>query len=103
MRVCPLWPKTSSVLTRLVAGRTMSDAVFLGRTNQPMPRFGIHRVVTQCAERVSESLATMQDKRISPHTIRHTTAVPLPRAGANINTHPHWIGHNTKTKRVGNK
>src|SRR3546814_69240 len=93
MRVCPLWPTTSSVLTRLVAGRTMSDAVFLGRTNQPMTRFGIHRVVTQCAERVSKSLATMKDKRISPHTIRHTTAAHLLRAGVDINTIRAWLGH----------
>src|SRR3546814_19120951 len=71
----------------------MSDAVFLGRTNQPMTRFGIHRVVTQCAERVSESLATMKDKRISPHTIRHTTAVHLLRAGVDINTIRDWLGH----------
>src|SRR3546814_4444138 len=84
---------SSDLLTRLVAGRTMSDAVFLGRTNQPMTRFGIHRVVTQCAERVSESLATMKDKRISPHTIRHTTAVHLLRAGVDINTIRAWLGH----------
>src|SRR3546814_2945177 len=68
-------------------------AVFLGRTNQPITRFGIHRVVTQCAERVSESLATMKDKRISPHTIRHTTAVHLLRAGVDINTIRAWLGH----------
>src|SRR3546814_9093964 len=84
---------SSDLLTRLVAGRTMSDAVFLGRTNQPMTRFGIHRVVTQCAERVSESLATMKDKRISPPTIRHTTAVHLLRAGVDLNTIRAWLGH----------
>src|SRR3546814_19248724 len=71
----------------------MSDAVFRGRTNQPMTRFGIHRVVTQCAERVSKSLATMKDKRISPHTIRHTTAAHLLRAGVDINTIRAWLGH----------
>ena len=93
MRVCPLWPTTSSVLTRLVTDRTMSDAVFLGRTNQPMTRFGIYRVVTQCAERASKSLATMKDKRISPHSVRHTTAVHLLRAGVDINTIRAWLGH----------
>src|SRR3546814_20206216 len=65
MRVCPLWPTTSSLLSRLVAGRTMSDAVFLGRTYQSMTRFGIHLVVTQFAERVSDSLATLKTKRLS--------------------------------------
>src|SRR3546814_4317753 len=70
----------------------MSDALFLGRTNQPMTRFGIHRVVTQCAERVSKSLATLKDKRISPHTIRHTPAAHLLRAGVAINTIRAWLG-----------
>ncbi|CAB3720694.1 Tyrosine recombinase XerC [Paraburkholderia graminis C4D1M] len=53
MRVCPLWPTTSSILTQLVAGRSADDTVFRGRTNQPMTRFGIHRVVTQYAKLVT--------------------------------------------------
>jgi integrase/recombinase XerD len=36
------------------------------------------------------SLAT---KRISPHTIRHTTATHLLRAGVDINTVRAWLGH----------
>jgi integrase/recombinase XerD len=36
------------------------------------------------------SLAT---KRVSPHTIRHTTAVHLLRAGVDINTIRAWLGH----------
>src|SRR3546814_17183225 len=39
------------------------------------------------------SLATMKDKRISPHTIRHTTAAHLLRAGVDINTIRAWLGH----------
>ena len=35
----------------------------------------------------------MQDKRVSPHTIRHTTAVHLLRAGVDINTIRAWLGH----------
>ena len=32
-------------------------------------------------------------KRVSPHTIRHTTAVHLLRAGVDINTIRAWLGH----------
>ena len=93
MRMCPLWPETSSVLMRLVAGCSAHDAVFLGRTNQPMTRFGIHRVVTRYGESASKSVPTLMAKRISPHTIRHTTAVHLLRSGVDINTIRAWLGH----------
>lgn len=93
IRVCPLWPVTSSLLTHLVAGRDGNDAVFVGRTNQPMTRFGIHRVVTHCAELASGSVPSLLTKGVSPHTIRHTTAVHLLRAGVDINTIRAWLGH----------
>ena len=32
-------------------------------------------------------------KRVSPHTIRHTTATHLLRAGVDINTIRAWLGH----------
>jgi site-specific recombinase XerD len=92
-RVCPLWPATSSVLTPLVTGRNANDTVFLGRTSQPMTRFGIHRIVTQYGELAATSIPTMKDKRISPHLVRHTTAVHLLRAGVDINTIRAWLGH----------
>ena len=92
-RVCPLWPATSSILTRLVAGRNASDYVFLGRTNQPMTRFGVHRVITYYGKLASKFIVTMKDKRISPHSIRHTTAVHLLRSGVDINTIRAWLGH----------
>jgi integrase/recombinase XerD len=92
-RVCPLWPATSSVLARLTAGRAATDAVFVGRTNQPLTRFGIHRIVTRYGALASMSLPAMKDKRISPHLIRHTTAVHLLRAGVDINTIRSWLGH----------
>lgn len=92
-RICPLWPETSTVLKRLIAGRNAHDTVFLGRTNQPMTRFGIHRIVTQCAATASKAVPTILAKRISPHSIRHTTAVHLLRSGVDINTIRAWLGH----------
>ena len=38
-------------------------------------------------------MPSLRDKTISPHTIRHTTAVHLLRAGVDINTIRAWLGH----------
>jgi integrase/recombinase XerD len=93
LRSCPLWLKTATSLSHLVADRDGADPVFLGRTNQPLTRFGIHRVVTQYATLASRVMPTLSAKRVSPHTIRHTTAVHLLRAGVDINTIRAWLGH----------
>ena len=93
IRVCPLWKKTALLLKDLIAGAGISDDVFRNRINKPMTRFGIHRVVTQYARIAAESIISIKDKRVSPHIIRHTTAVHLLRAGVDINTIRAWLGH----------
>jgi integrase/recombinase XerD len=93
IRICPLWSTTATSLTRLVADRNKSEAVFLGRTNQPLTRFGIHRLVTRYAAMAGETVPTLATKHVSPHTVRHTTAVHLLRAGVDINTIRAWLGH----------
>jgi len=92
-RVCPLWSATVATLRPLVAGKGPDDQVFRGRTGEPMTRFGVHRIVTACATAAAKQLRSMQGKRISPHTMRHTTAVHLLRAGVDINTIRAWLGH----------
>jgi site-specific recombinase XerD len=92
-RTCPLWPVTATSLSRLTANRGKSEPVFLNRSNQPLTRFGIHRLVTQYAEQASRTVPSINAKRVSPHTIRHTTAVHLLRAGVDINTIRAWLGH----------
>lgn len=92
-RVCPLWPITAAALRPFVTGKAASDQVFCGRTGELMTRFGVHRIVTTHARTAAKEVTTMQAKRISPHTMRHTTAVHLLRAGVDINTIRAWLGH----------
>lgn len=92
-RSCPLWPATATTLSGLVEGRGKRDPVFLNRVNLPLTRFGIHRLVTHYAELASKTVPSIETKRVSPHTIRHTTAVHLLRAGIDINTIRAWLGH----------
>lgn len=93
LRICPLWPTTVSTMKRLVAGREVTDPVFRGRTGPSLTRFGVHRIVTQYAVLAGKHVPSINAKRVSPHIIRHTTAVHLLRAGVDINTIRAWLGH----------
>ncbi len=93
LRRCPLWQKTVSEIHPLVQGRNPSEHVFLNRCSRPITRFGIHSLVERYCLRASKQIPTLKTKKISPHTIRHTTATHLLRAGVDINTIRAWLGH----------
>jgi integrase/recombinase XerD len=42
---------------------------------------------------VGPRMPSLAKKRVSPHTIRHTTATHLLRAGVDVNTIRAWLGH----------
>jgi site-specific recombinase XerD len=92
-RRCPLWPQTARELAALAQGRDPSEHVFLNRCGQPITRFGIHTLVERTAAKAVKQVPSLAAKRVSPHTIRHTTATHLLRAGVDINTIRAWLGH----------
>jgi site-specific recombinase XerD len=67
--------------------------VFLNRCGQPLTRFGIHAIVERHALKTQVAIPSLATKRVSPHSIRHSTATHLLRAGADINTVRAWLGH----------
>jgi integrase/recombinase XerD len=92
-RHCPLWPSTVAELTALIADRSPAAPVFLNRCGHPITRFGIHALVERYVRKAQIQMPSLAAKRISPHTIRHTTATHLLRAGVDINTVRAWLGH----------
>jgi integrase/recombinase XerD len=92
-RRCPLWARTVNELLVLVEGRAPVEYVFLNRRGQRLTRFGIHALVERYAGEVAATRPSVAKKRVSPHTIRHTTATHLLRAGVDINTIRAWLGH----------
>ena len=92
-RQCPLWSVTVQKLTVLIANRPSSDRVFLNRCARPITRFGIHALVERYVSKIKITMPSLAAKRVSPHTIRHTTATHLLRAGVDINTIRAWLGH----------
>ena len=93
VRFCPLWKSTMRELEFLVRNRSATDYVFRNRYGDPLTRFGVHALVERCVRSASHQVPSLTKKRVSPHTIRHTTATHLLRAGVDINTIRAWLGH----------
>jgi site-specific recombinase XerD len=93
IRQCPLWKVTALALRELVAGCLASQAVFVNQCGQPLTRFGIHTLIERWVRRAAVKTPTLKAKRISPHSIRHTTGMHLLRSGVDINTIRIWLGH----------
>jgi site-specific recombinase XerD len=92
-RRCPLWPATATALLALVRNRSPHEPVFLNRLGQAITRHGIHCMLRNHVRTASASHPSLLRRPISPHTIRHTTATHLLRAGVDINTIRAWLGH----------
>jgi site-specific recombinase XerD len=92
-RLCPLWPATVRELAALITNRPPDQHVFLNRCRHPITRFGVHTLIERHALSARAKAPSLSTKRVSPHTIRHTTATHLLRAGVDINTIRAWLGH----------
>jgi integrase/recombinase XerD len=92
-RQCPLWPETVRELRALVEGRSPQERVFVNRCGQSMTRFGIHALVERTALRAQSAMPSLATKRVSPHSLRHSTATHLLSSGVDINTVRAWLGH----------
>ena len=93
IRHCPVWGNTVAELVHLIGNRAESEHVFLNRCGQPLTRSGIHTLVERHAAKAAKKVPSLTKKRVSPHTLRHTTATHLCQAGVDINTIRGWMGH----------
>lgn len=97
-RICPLWGSTGQVLTNYLVGRpALADGyVFLNRFGNPLGRHGIFNIVKKYVQRAAIKMPRLLTKRISPHTIRHTTAMHLLQSGVEMSVISSWLGHSSQ-------
>lgn len=96
-RICPLWPETTQELQAYLPQRHPKDPamkqLFLDANGRPITRFGIRHVLGKYATQAQRACHSIATKTITPHTIRHTTAMHLLRAGNDVNMVSYWLGH----------
>jgi site-specific recombinase XerD len=96
-RSCPLWPETVAAVEAYLKQRDPikpdTERVFLNANGSPITRFGIRHVTCKYGTLVQAQKPSFAPKPLNPHTIRHTTAMHLLRAGNDINMVSYWLGH----------
>ena len=99
-RSVPLWKSTAQEI-RAWLRRNPSlygDAALLpNRNGQAMTRSNVVQRLDIAAARAATQHSSLAKKRISPHTIRHTTAMHLLQSGVPFNVIALWLGHETTT------
>lgn len=96
-RTCPLWPETARLLLELLEEQGMPldrpEAVFRNRCGARLTRFGVRLILRKHIENAISRVPNLKHKRLHPHSVRHSTAIHLLRAGVDLSTIAHWMGH----------
>ena len=78
-----------------------SDPVFPSRRGGPMSRDAVERLVTRHTALASPACPSLKHKHVSPHTLRHTSAMQLLAAGVERTVLALWLGHeSTETTEI---
>ncbi len=94
-RVVPLWKQTAAALTQWLKRLPASNAgpLFPNGHGQPLSRSGVEQRLAVAVTKASESCPSLRGKPVSPHTIRHTTAMHLLKSGVDLTVIALWLGH----------
>jgi len=102
-RSVPLWPVTAKILREWFreTGTGEESVAFPGIRGGPLSRFAVHLLLRKAVEAASPHCPSLKRKRISPHVVRHGTAMELLRSGVDIAVIALWLGHeNTESTDV---
>jgi site-specific recombinase XerD len=98
-RLVPLWKNTARLLAAWVASNSLGleAPLFPNRGGVRMTRSGVAQRLRLAVDRAATTCPSLRVKRISPHTLRHTTAMHLLQSGVNITVIALWLGHEDPT------
>ena len=97
IRQVPLWPETAALMKTYFSARGILDKpdvkVFVNAAGDVLTRFGIRYIIQTRISRAAPRCPSLATKKISPHTLRHTTAMHLLQSGVDFTVIKSWLGH----------
>jgi site-specific recombinase XerD len=94
-RVVPLWTETAQVLRAWF--RELGDhgggVAFPGARGRALSRDGVDHLLRQAVATAAMACPSLAAKKVSPHVLRHSTAMHLFQAGVDMAVIALWLGH----------
>ncbi|WP_245473659.1 tyrosine-type recombinase/integrase [Bradyrhizobium zhanjiangense] len=97
-RLRPIWPQTAQLLQELsnnVAHSGGSDSPQFVNRQGKLTRFGVRYLLKKHIGAGARATRTLQEKRIHPHSLRHTIAIFLLKVGVDFATISQWLEHSS--------
>jgi len=94
-RCTPLTKATVTVLTAWIReqGSDGTRILFPSARGGPLSADAVQHLVAKYAAAAQRTCPSLADKRVSPHVLRHTTAMELMQAGVDRTLIALWLGH----------
>lgn len=94
-RCTPLTAQTIGVLSVWLRERQgqPGDPLFPSHRGSPLSSDAVQRLVAKYATRAQQRCPSLHDKRVTPHVLRHTSAMQLLQAGVDTSVIALWLGH----------
>jgi len=95
-RVIPLWSKTARVLQAWFRDMNQhTQLAFPNSRGAQLSTDGVNYILQRAVQKASVNCLTLKSKRVTPHVLRHTTAMHLLQSGVDMATIALWLGHET--------
>ena len=102
-RELPLWKETKAVLNEWLDVRppVNNRYLFLNARGRVMSPDGFAYILSQHVARAMLAVPSLKTKRVTPHVIRHSTAMTILHATGDVRKVSIWLGHaDLKTTEV---
>jgi site-specific recombinase XerD len=96
-RTVPLWRTTATQIRLWLRQnqRPSDHALFPNRTGGPMTRTGVADRLKLAVATAATRCPELKKRRISPHIVRHATAMHMLQSGVDITVIALWLGHSS--------
>jgi integrase/recombinase XerD len=91
--VIPLWPKTVVALQKWVNSDDLTTTIFTNRFGDGLTRAGVRQRLLCACQSASLACPSLARRHVTPHFIRHTTALHLLQFGVDVSVIALWLGH----------